>query len=74
MNTKIRLMNRIAFGFASPDALITLAMLSLGGHKPVLSGRFYPTKVSGEPNIIESPTQRVGHPPRISRTDKAAGV
>lgn len=39
MNTKIRLMTRIAFGFNSPDALIALAMLSLGGHKPVLPGR-----------------------------------
>ena len=39
MNTKIRLITRIAFGFASPDALIALAMLSLGGHKPVLPGR-----------------------------------
>ena len=34
MNTKIRLITRIAFGFASPDALIALAMLSLGGHRP----------------------------------------
>ncbi|SDO23827.1 Transposase [Cryobacterium flavum] len=39
MNTKIRLMTRVAFGFTSPDALIALAMLSLGGHKPVLPGR-----------------------------------
>ena len=39
MNTKIRLMTRIAFGFKSPDALIAPAMLSLGGHKPVLPGR-----------------------------------
>ena len=39
MNTKIRLMTRIAFGFKSPDALIAVAMLSLGGHKPVLPGR-----------------------------------
>ncbi len=39
MNTKIRLMTRIAFGFKSPHALIALAMLSLGGHKPVLPGR-----------------------------------
>ena len=39
MNTKLRLMTRIAFGFESPDALIALAMLSLGGHKPVLPGR-----------------------------------
>jgi hypothetical protein len=40
MNTKIRLITRVAFGFQSPDALIALAMLSLGGgHKPVLPGR-----------------------------------
>ncbi len=39
MNTKIRLMTRIAFGFKSPEALIALTMLSLGGHKPVLPGR-----------------------------------
>ena len=39
MNTKLRLITRIAFGFKSPDALIALAMLSLGGHKPVLPGR-----------------------------------
>jgi transposase len=38
-NTKIRLLTRIAFGFRSPDALIALAMLSLGGHRPVLPGR-----------------------------------
>lgn len=39
MNTKIRLITRIAFGFKNPEALIALAMLSLGGHKPVLPGR-----------------------------------
>ena len=39
VNTKIRLLTRIAFGFRSPDALIGLAMLSLGGHRPVLPGR-----------------------------------
>ncbi len=33
------LITRIAFGFASPEALIGLAMLSLGGHPPVLPGR-----------------------------------
>jgi transposase len=38
-NTKIRLLTRIAFGFRSPDALIALAMLSLGGHRPPLPGR-----------------------------------
>jgi transposase len=39
VNTKIRLLTRIAFGFRSPDALIALAMLSLGGHKPTLPDR-----------------------------------
>ena len=39
MNTKIRLITRVAFGFKSPEALIGLAMLSLGGQKPVLPGR-----------------------------------
>ncbi len=34
VNTKIRLITRTAFGFASPDALIALAMLNLGGHRP----------------------------------------
>ena len=38
-NTKIRLLTRIAFGFTNPDALIALAMLSLGGHRPTLPGR-----------------------------------
>ena len=39
MNTKIRLITRIAFGFESPTPLIAPAMLSLGGHKPILPGR-----------------------------------
>jgi transposase len=39
VNTKIRLLTRIAFGFAQPDALIALAMLNLGGHRPELPGR-----------------------------------
>jgi len=38
-NTKIRLLTRIAFGFKSPEALIALAMLALGGHRPSLPGR-----------------------------------
>jgi transposase len=38
-NTKIRLLTRIAFGFHSPEPLIALAMLSLGGHTPPLPGR-----------------------------------
>jgi transposase len=39
VNTKIRLITRIAFGFRSPQALIALAMLNLGGHRPILPGR-----------------------------------
>ena len=35
-NTKIRLITRIAFGFKSTEALIALALLTLGGHRPVL--------------------------------------
>ncbi len=39
MNTKIRLITRRAFGFHSPQALIALAMLDLGGFCPPLPGR-----------------------------------
>jgi transposase len=39
VNTKTRLITRVAFGFKSPDALLALAMLNLGGHRPVLPGR-----------------------------------
>jgi len=39
INTKIRLLTRLAFGFHSPEPLIALAMLALGGHRPVLPGR-----------------------------------
>jgi transposase len=38
-NTKIRLITRIAFGFKSAEALIALALLSLGGHRPGLPRR-----------------------------------
>jgi transposase len=39
INTKIRLLTRVAFGFHSAEALIALAMLHLGGHRPTLPGR-----------------------------------
>lgn len=39
VNTKIRLITRVAFGFKSPEALIALAMLNLGGHRPTLPNR-----------------------------------
>jgi transposase len=39
VNTKLRLITRIAFGFHDPYALIGLAMLALGGLCPPLPGR-----------------------------------
>ncbi len=39
VNTKIRLITRMAFGFANPSPLIAPAMLTLGGHSPALPGR-----------------------------------
>jgi transposase len=36
VNSKIRLITRIAFGFHGPEPLIALAMLSLGGQPPAL--------------------------------------
>ena len=39
MNTRMRLLTRIAFGFRKPEALIALAMLSLGDYCPPLPGR-----------------------------------
>ena len=39
VNTRIRLLTRIAFGFRSPRALMALAMLTLGGFCPPLPGR-----------------------------------
>ncbi len=39
VNTKIRLLQRVAFGYRDPDALIAMAMLDLGGCCPGLPGR-----------------------------------
>lgn len=38
-NTKIRVLTRIAYGFKKAEALIALALLALGGHRPALPGR-----------------------------------
>jgi transposase len=38
-NTKIRVLTRVAFGFRSPEALIAMAMLAVGGCCPELPGR-----------------------------------
>ena len=45
-NTKIRLLTRMAVGFRCPEALIALAMLALGGHRPVLLGRTKHPRIS----------------------------
>jgi len=39
VNTKIRLLQRIAFGYRDPEALIAMATLGLGGCCPPLPGR-----------------------------------
>jgi transposase len=39
MNTKIRLIVRIAFGFHSAEAIIALAIIGLGGYRPALPTR-----------------------------------
>lgn len=39
VNTRIRLLQRVAFGYRDPDALIAMAMLDLGGCCPELPGR-----------------------------------
>jgi transposase len=39
MNTKIRVLHRRAFGFHTPEAMIAMAMLALGGLCPPLPGR-----------------------------------
>jgi len=39
VNTKIRLLKRIAFGYRDPEALIAMAMLDLNGCCPELPGR-----------------------------------
>lgn len=39
VNTKVRLITRVAYGFHGPQALVALAMLSLGGQRPALPGR-----------------------------------
>jgi hypothetical protein len=42
VNTKLRVLTRMAFGFRSPQALIGLAMLSVGGLCPDLPGSAQP--------------------------------
>jgi len=38
-NTKLRVLHRMAFGFAKPEHLIALALLDRGGYCPALPGR-----------------------------------
>lgn len=39
VNTEIRLLTRVAFGFHGPEPLVASAMLNLGGYRPGLPGR-----------------------------------
>ena len=41
-NTKLRVLHRMAFGFAKPEHLIALALLDRGGYCPALPGRSAP--------------------------------
>ena len=52
------LLTRIAFGFASADALIALAMLALGGHRPALPGRTNDPRISQESQISTGVSDR----------------
>ena len=65
-NTKIRLITRRAYGFHSADALIALAMLTLGGLCPpflVDPLRNGPTETTGAPRKQVRPvTGTSGHP------------
>jgi pimeloyl-ACP methyl ester carboxylesterase len=57
VNTKLRLITRIAFGFHDPHALIGLAMLALGGLCPPLPSRTRPphqTQHSNPPDYSNS--------------------
>jgi hypothetical protein len=62
VNTKIRLLTRIAFGFRSAPALIALAMLRLGGHRPALPGRPDPQIKSVEPKMLGRLLLEFEHP------------
>ena len=44
VNTKLRLLTRIAYGFRSTNNLIALCLLDRGGHCPPLPGRKHPRK------------------------------
>jgi len=52
VNTKIRLLARIALGFRSPHALIALACSPSGGHRRTLPGRTNPRIRQYGPNFL----------------------
>jgi transposase len=45
VNTTLRLFTRRAYGFHFADGLIALAMLTVGGSRPSLSGRAYNPRI-----------------------------
>ena len=53
INTTLRLICRRAYGFHSADALIALAMLTVGGLRPSLPGRTTnPRNPLGDPDFV----------------------
>ena len=65
VNTKIRLLTRMAFGFHNPHALIGLAMLAVGGLRPALPGDHH------QPNSAVS--FMVTRGPQTHRADAVGG-
>jgi transposase len=63
-NTKIRLLTHTAFGFRSPEALIALAMLAPGGHRPALPGRTKHPRISQYRILLAITPDEVGPPQR----------
>ena len=66
VNTRIRLLTRIAFGFHSAQPLIAMVLLALGGLCPALPDRSrQPTETTGEPE--SSPIRESEEPEKKSR-------
>lgn len=60
VNTRIRLLTALAFGFRSPDALIGLAMLKLGGYCPPLPSPRHHDRTA---DVSQEPLKRQSEPP-----------
>ena len=67
VNTKLRLLTRIAYGFRSTDNLIALCLLDRGGHCPPLPGRDDRGMTHGSSRRAILPLQ-LRSPARLSET------